>query len=202
MEDESIAQVSTPLAPRLSLGAGDAASEAPSRGVAAASLIGGALTVGGFFLPWFVIQVGQANGSLQTTTVSGWDICNHWLTGQAIRAATDGTSTSPTSPTSLWYAIVAGFPLLMGVVALAIGVTGFRRRLPPRLAGLTVSAGIMGALTMMNMGGQYVVAAATVGSLGSNPSDMSLVGSGLALVYVGIFAMIAAGLASILRPAR
>src|SRR6185437_3815852 len=118
-------------------------------------LIGGALAVIGFFLPWYASS---------KETISGWDFVSIYLLGKASFAPA-GTSSAPTAlPLAFLYAL----PLLLALVALVTGIIGLSAKNSPIFSGLYGATGVVGLSNyqMSSIGGRFAFSANYPGTTG------------------------------------
>ena len=170
---------------------------ASARAVALVSLAGGVVAIVAFFLPWFLQSAPTARPNAPTAVISlsGWDIIINW--------ATNGTSNhieggNLSRPGSLPFALLVAIPLLMALVAAAIGAISLVRR-PDALAhGLYAGAAIIGLLTAFNILPTFFLTLVSSG-VALTSRDAPLAGIGLDLLYLGYFGIVAGGVAGILR---
>ena len=164
-----------------------------SRGPAILGVVGGALAIIGFFLPWLGTTINASgdpsnSGSVpHTITISGWDIVNQLLTGTSLTGIpSDHTSTA------IPYALLAAIPLLMATVAMICAASGFWRKPNAVLIGIYTAAAIMGLLNIISgYSGLYISALALAAVTGG----AAYVGIGLDMLYLGYFAIVAGGVA-------
>jgi hypothetical protein len=174
------------------------APSSPARSAATLSVVGALLAIAGFFLPW----EGAYRNSVQPAQspslipVSGWDIVTRLAFGIVV------PSQSNTPISSVPYAVMAATPLLMALVALAIGLITFIRGPGSVLSGLYTAAALMGLLFLM-----YDVPAFLFLNLGEPviqemPKDAPLTGIGINLLQLGFFLLLAGGVAGAIQQSR
>jgi hypothetical protein len=169
----------------------------PARGPAIVNTLGGALAAAGFFLPWVVTaQFQPSSGTIQATVVTGWDLVMRWLTGTVPQP----TGAHVNGLTSIPYALLAGMPLVMAVIAVAVGASAIFRRPGPLLSGLYIAAGIMGVLSAFNSFPLYALTLG--GAIGQAGPGTELSGLGIVVTYAGFFGVIVGGVASALTRSR
>ena len=189
MSDTRPASSATPMAP--------AAQPASARAAALVSLAGGVVALVAFFLPWFPQSAPTARPNAPATVISltGWDIITNWAThgGPAATAASSAVRAG-----SLPFALVVAIPLLMALVAAAIGAISLVRRTDALAHGLYAGAAVVGLLTTFNVLPSFFLTLVNVGPVLTS-TDTPLAGIGLDLLYLGYFGIVAGGVASILR---
>ncbi len=181
-----------------------AATAAPPRSGATLSVVGALLAIAGFFLPWegVVRYPQQPAGSPSVIAVSGWDIVTRIALGTDVPSTGKG---SPYATSSVPFALVAATPLLMALVALAIGLIMFIRRPGPVLSGLYAAAALMGMLFLINAipTSTYALEVVLAGTgITPAPKDAPLTGIGFNLSQLGFFILLAGGVAGAIQQAR
>jgi len=175
------------------------APSSPARSAATLSVVGALLAIAGFFLPWEGVSVAHLDSVI---AASGWDIVTR------IAFGTDLPSTanhSPYATSSVPYGLMAATPLLMALVALAIGLITFIRRPGPVLSGLYTAAALMGLLSLMTAvpTSAYSLFLQLVGTgITPVPKDAPLTGIGFNLLQLGFFILVAGGVAGAIQQAR
>jgi len=99
---------------------------------------------------------------------------------------------------------MAATPLLMALVALAIGLIMFIRRPGPVLTGLDIAAALMGLMYLMNNAPSNLLEFIVSSSPGIAylPKDAPLTGIGFNLSQLGFFILVAGGVAGAIQQSR
>jgi hypothetical protein len=170
-----------------------------SRLPALLGIVGGALGIAGYFLPWYFNGTsGAPDTPAYNVTYSGWNVINQYLTGAPLPGTPPSGQPIPTLP---YFALLIGVPLLTAVVALVIAGMGvLRRGMGPVLAGLLATAGIMGLLGGGTSSGLSILTIA--GGAGSTSPPPSTVGMGLVVVQLGYFGILAGGIVGVIQARR
>src|SRR5262245_22369105 len=122
-----------------------------ARAAALVSLVGGVAAILAYFLPWFLQAAPTARPNVRAAVISlsGWDIITNWATNGTSNHVESGGALS--RPGSLPFALLVAVPLLMALIAAAIGAISLARQ-PDALAhGLYAGAAIVGSLTTFNV---------------------------------------------------
>jgi hypothetical protein len=161
-------------------------------------IVGGALGIIGFFLPWETYSASGAQGvAPHTVTYSFWDVTNHALTGASL------PGTAPTGqPTNIapYLGLLLALPAVLALVALVAGGVGVIRGLGPVLASLIGAAGLMG---MINGGSALLTPSLVILSLTVGPSRTSSPAAfGLLVLQVGFFVILVGGIMAVAQARR
>ena len=154
------------------------------------AMVGGALGILGFFLPWETYGASGAQGvTPHPVTYSLWDVTQHALTG----ARLPGTApTGQPTHTALYLGLLLALPAALALVALVAGGVGVIRGLGPVLASLIGAAGLMGVL---NGGSALLTPSLVILSLTVGPSSTSSpTAFGLLVLQVGFVVILVGGI--------
>jgi hypothetical protein len=168
-----------------------------SRVAAIFALVGGALGVAGFFLPWYSTSVGSAqNGPPTVVTYSAWNFMNYFLTGANLPGATSSGQNPGAEP---YLALTLALPAIMALVALVVGGIGLLRGLGTVLGGLLVAAGITSVLGGGSSLSSFILLFAIAAARGPASSTN---GMGTFAMQLGFFAILAGGIMAIAQARR
>ena len=157
-------------------------------------IVGGALGVSGFFLPWEANGTGGAQGvTPHTVTYSFWDLTNHYLTGANLPGV---TATGQPTNTAPYVAALLALPAVLALVALVAGGVGVIRGPGPVLASLIGAAGLMGVLN----GGSSLLTPSVL--IGAERGGASASGFGLIVMQVGFFVILVGGITAVAQARR
>jgi hypothetical protein len=162
------------------------------------AIVGGALGIIGFFLPWEAYRIGVApEGTPHTVTSSLWDVTNHYLTGANLPGAAPTSQPTSAAP---FLALLLALPAVLALVALVAGGVGVIRGLGPVLTGLIGAAGLMGALN----GGSALLTPSEliVAGNGGTAGVSSPTAFGLLVMQVGFFVILVGGIMGIMAVAQ
>jgi hypothetical protein len=149
------------------------------------------VVIGGYFLSW----IPASNPPPGTTLyISEWNDVNYYLTGASLPGGTPSAQQTSTAP---FVALLLALPVLLALVAIVAAGIGLLRGLGPVLASLIAAAGVMGILSSGVTGGLNILVLARGSANGT-----SLLGLGLAVTQVGLFAMLAGGFMAALQVRR
>jgi hypothetical protein len=162
------------------------------------AIVGGALGIIGFFLPWEAYTTSSAQGATpHTVTYSFWDITNHSLTGANL------PGTPPTGqPTSNapYLALVIALPAVLALVALVAGGVAVMRGLGPVLSSLIGAAGLMG---VVNGEGVFLTPSLVIIAMNAGTSGASSPAAfGVLVMQVGFFVILVGGIMGVMAVAR
>jgi len=152
------------------------------------SISGGILVIVGFFLPWYAVSTSSGLTAENYFTVSGWNLLNTHLTGTPL------ISSEAKGIPVIGYALIQAFPLWLAIVALVVGIITFRTKVTPFLSGLSVTAGVFGALSLPQ---NSMVVSYAINQTTALPGYPGTAGIGLVFLTLGYIGMIVGGLASL-----
>jgi hypothetical protein len=161
------------------------------------AIVGGALGVIGFFLPFGATSTGGSQGvTPHTVTYSFWDLTNHYLTGANLSGV---TATGQPTSTAPYVAALLALPAVLALVALVAGGVGVLRGLEPVQASVMGAAGLMGVL---NGGGSFLTISVLLAPQSVGTGGTSAAGFGLIVMQVGFFVILVGGITAVAQQAR
>jgi len=172
-----------------------------SRIPAVLGAIGGALVAGAYFLPWTVGVDNPGAPDVKLRVQSAWATIYQLATGGSYyNSQYHLTENTPAFP---FEAFLAGAPLVMGVIMLALGIWGAFQRPGALRQGMFLAAALLAVVSSQNLSlGNLQVLIATSALTQNNIPNQNLLGLGQSVLYVGLFFAASAGISALLTRER
>jgi hypothetical protein len=174
-----------------------------SRIPAVLGAIGGALVAGAYFLPWTVGVDNPGAPDAKLKVQSAWATLYQLATGgSSYNSQYHLTESTPAFP---FEAFLAGAPLVMGVIMLALGIWGVFQRPGALRQGIFLAAALLAVVSSQSLSLgvanlQLLIAASVLTQ--NNIPNQNLLGLGQSVLYVGLFFAASAGISALLTRER
>lgn len=169
---------------------------------AALSVVGGAVMIASFFLPWQIgTKVPSVNGPNNFAVLSIWDNISRVAFGGGSASFDPATGSTMSQSSAIVPALVMSVPMILAAIIVVLGIWALLRQSGPVRAGLYFAAATLATLTSL----QYIELSPYYSQLysGGSPaiavSNVSLIGVASATMTLGLLLLIMAGVASAAR---
>ena len=171
-----------------------------SRIPAVLGAIGGALVAGAYFLPWTVGVDNPGAPDVKLRVQSAWISIYQLATGGSYyNSQYHLTENTPAFP---FEAFLAGAPLVMGVIMLALGIWGVFQRPGALRQGMFLAAALLAVVSSQSLGNLQSLITTSALTQRNNIPNQSLLGLGQSVLYVGLFVAASAGISALLTRER